>query len=136
MIENANAPDNTDAAEIATRGYRVLTVAEADQLGDSIRRGSPFAPGTGLPLDVLGQQLPFEAGVWQETMIGGLLASAIMVVLALLSLTIFPLGALIIAFGGCLLGLLATGTRKSKLAIAATVGNLLVLAIAFRFVMQ
>ncbi|MEZ6086661.1 MAG: hypothetical protein R3C05_01245 [Pirellulaceae bacterium] len=135
MTEVESSSGTTQAPQ-PSGSYRVISAMEAEQFDAAVRRGSPFAPGTSLSLDVIGQELPFEAGVWQETMIGGLLASVIMIAMGLGSLAIFPMGALIIALGGALLGMMALGTRKAKLAVAATLGNLLVLAIAFSQVIR
>ncbi|QDV70059.1 hypothetical protein Poly24_37780 [Rosistilla carotiformis] len=121
------ASDRTVAGSVSH--LRVVSDLEAAELAAEIPIGSPFAPGTALPLEWVGQTISFEAGVWRETMLGGLLASLIMIVFGLGSLATFPIGSTIIASGGCLLGAMALATRRPTLAMAATMGNLIVLAI-------
>ncbi|QDS90033.1 hypothetical protein EC9_42360 [Rosistilla ulvae] len=131
---------NTDSASLRssdielvepTPQLRIVSDSEAAELAAEIPTGSPFAPGTALPLDLVGQPISFEAGVWRETMLGGLLASLIMILFGLGAVAIFPIGAVLIGAGGCLLGAMALVTRRPTLALAATLGNLVVLAIGF-----
>ena len=131
---------NTDSASLRssdielvepTPQLRIVSDSEAAELAAEIPTGSPFAPGTALPLDLVGQPISFEAGVWRETMLGGLLASLIMIAFGIGSLPIFPVGSMLIASGGCLLGAMALVTRRPILAMAATIGNLAVLALGF-----
>ncbi len=106
----------------------LLTDGQVLELGDSLRKGSPFLSGTALPIELVGKELSYEASVWRESMLGGLLASWIMFVFAVIALKFFPTGASIISAGACLLALLALTTRKPRLALASTIANVLVFA--------
>lgn len=131
MHSESDLPTVEESDAAGSPVLRVVVGAEAANLATSISLGSPFAPGTALPLELVGQQITYEAGVWRETMLGGLLASILMLPFGIGSLLIFPIGAVMIAAVGCMLGSLALSTRRPRLAFAATLGNLIVLAMAF-----
>lgn len=131
---DSNSPSDgaIDATLVAESNpnLQYLSDEEAAKLAD-IQVASPFAVGTALPLEEIGQELEFETGVWRETALGGLLASMLMIAFGTGSLFIFPFGAVLIASLGCLLGVFALVSRKPYIALGATFGNLAVLAMAF-----
>ena len=135
LVEASNATSNDevfDPVAVAETNPNLQYVSDEEAASYAeIEVASPFAPGTALPLDVVGQEVDFETGVWRETALGGLLASMIMIAFGAGSLLIFPFGAVLIASLGCLLGVFALVSRKPYVALGATFGNLAVLALAF-----
>ena len=124
--EKIKVASTPDAAVV-----KMLSDAEAAALSADVVKGSPFAAGTALPLDVVGQQIDFETGVWRETVLGGLFASFIMLVFSVPAIFFFPSGAVMISALGCLLGIMALASRRPLLALSATCANLIVLALGF-----
>ena len=104
-----------------------LTDEEAAALGPDVSTQSPFALGTALPLDLVGQEVDFEAGVLRETALGSVLAAFLMVAFGGGALAIFPVGAVMISGLGGVLGAFGLTSRRPYLSLTATFLNLCVL---------
>lgn len=109
----------------------------------AFRKGSPFAPGTAKPAEVVDSafqrwvphQETIGEDVWRETAASASFSSLMLIAFAFLATFYFPAGGLAIGMLGLAMALLGLSSRYKRLSVGCLVGHGVLLGVSYAAVL-